>query len=190
MVLGSRPLQVFALCGALFHMANASMLGLVGQKLASQNAGQGIALTAASAVAAQAVMVPVAALAGARADAWGRKPLLLAAFAALALRGALYTFSDDAAWLIGVQLLDGVGAGLLGALYPVVVADLTRGTNRFNLCMGVFGLATGIGATLSTAAAGAIEELEETARLHLLLQGHRVRHLTPEQVDELRAKFG
>ena len=51
-VLGSRPLQVFALCGALFHMANASMLGLVGQKLASQNAGQGIALTAASAVAA------------------------------------------------------------------------------------------------------------------------------------------
>ena len=41
-----------------------------------------------------------------------------------------------------------------------------------------------------SAAAGAVEELEETARLHLLLQGHRVRHLTPEQVDELRARFG
>jgi 3-dehydro-4-phosphotetronate decarboxylase len=35
---------------------------------------------------------------------------------------------------------------------------------------------------------GAIEELEETARLFLLLQGHRVRHLTPEQVDELRTR--
>jgi len=36
---------------------------------------------------------------------------------------------------------------------------------------------------------GAIEELEETARLFLLLQGHRVRHLTPEQVDELRTRL-
>jgi MFS family permease len=87
------------------------MLGLVGQKLAQGNLGQGIALTATSAIAAQSVMVPVAALVGARADAWGRKPLLLAAFVALVLRGALYTLSDSTAWLIGVQLLDGVGAG-------------------------------------------------------------------------------
>lgn len=47
-----------------------------------------------------------------------------------------------------------------------------------------------VAGTSLSAAAGAIEELEETARLHLLLQGHRVRHLTPEQVDELRARFG
>ena len=47
-----------------------------------------------------------------------------------------------------------------------------------------------VAGTSLSAAAGAIEELEETARLRLLLQGHRVRHLTPEQVDELRAKFG
>ena len=90
-LLASKPLMIFALAGALFHMANASMLGLVGQKLSLLVPGQGIALTAASAIAAQTVMVPVAALAGARADIWGRKPLLLAAFLALALRGALYT---------------------------------------------------------------------------------------------------
>ncbi|WP_413788147.1 hypothetical protein [Streptomyces chartreusis] len=36
------------------------------------------------------------------------------------------------------------------------------------------------GATLEQAA-DAIEELEETARLHLLLRGHRTRPLTPEQ---------
>lgn len=47
-----------------------------------------------------------------------------------------------------------------------------------------------VAGTSLSAAAGAIEELEETARLHLLLQGHRVRYLTPEQVDELRARFG
>ena len=67
-------------------------------------------------------MVPTAALAGARADAWGRRPLLLAAFVALAVRGVLYTLFDHPVWLVGVQLLDGVGAGLIGALFPVVVA--------------------------------------------------------------------
>jgi ribulose-5-phosphate 4-epimerase/fuculose-1-phosphate aldolase len=36
------------------------------------------------------------------------------------------------------------------------------------------------------AAADAVEELEETARLHLVLQGHRTRPLTPEQADALR----
>ena len=47
-----------------------------------------------------------------------------------------------------------------------------------------------VAGTSLAAAAGAIEELEETARLHLLLQGHRTRPLTPAQVGELRAKFG
>nr|WP_246748219.1 MFS transporter [Methylobacterium sp. SD274] len=156
LLLSSRPLMVFATCGSLFHLANASMLGLVSQKLALQNVGQGIALTAASAIAAQSVMVPVAALAGARADAWGRKPLLLAAFVALALRGALYTFSDNTAWLITVQLLDGVGAGLIGALFPVVVADLTRGSGHFAAAQGVVGTVHGIGGVMSMALAGVL----------------------------------
>ena len=47
-----------------------------------------------------------------------------------------------------------------------------------------------VAGTSLAAASGAMEELEETARLFLMLQGHRVRHLTPEQVEELRAKFG
>lgn len=38
------------------------------------------------------------------------------------------------------------------------------------------------------AAADAVEELEETARLFLLLQGHRTRPLTAEQVADLRAR--
>ena len=47
-----------------------------------------------------------------------------------------------------------------------------------------------VAGTSLAAAGGAIEELEETARLHLLLQGHRVRMLTPAQVDDLRQRFG
>jgi MFS family permease len=156
MLLTSRPLLVFAGCGALFHLANAAMLGLVAQKLAVEHPGQGIAFTAACAITAQAVMVPTAALAGRRADVWGRKPLLLAAFAALALRGALYTVSDNPAWLLGVQLLDGVGAGLVGALFPVVVADLTRGSGHFNAAGGAVGTVHAVGGIVSGALAGEI----------------------------------
>jgi MFS family permease len=149
-------LLVFALAGALFHMANGSMLGLVAQKLALQNIGWGLALTAACAIAAQSVMVPCAALAGARADAWGRRPLLLAAFAALVLRGVLYTLWDHPAWLVGVQLLDGVGAGLIGALFPVVVADLVRGTGRFATAQGVVGTVHGLGGIIGGVLSGFI----------------------------------
>ena len=155
-LLGSRPLLVFAACGALFHLANACMLGLVSQKLALGNLGQGIALTAASAIVAQAVMVPVAALVGVRVDAWGRKPLLLAAFVALVLRGTLYTLSDERAWLIGVQLLDGIGAGLIGALFPIVVADLTRGSGHFAAAQGVVGTMHGIGSMMSMVLGGVL----------------------------------
>ncbi len=47
-----------------------------------------------------------------------------------------------------------------------------------------------VAGTSLSAASGAIEELEETARLYLLLQGRRVRFLTPEQVAELRRRPG
>jgi 3-dehydro-4-phosphotetronate decarboxylase len=44
------------------------------------------------------------------------------------------------------------------------------------------------GRTLA-AATDAIEELEETARLHLLLRGQQIAPLTPEQVAEVRKRF-
>jgi len=60
----------------------------------------------------------------------------LAGFAILPIRAVLYTFSDNSFWLIGVQILDGVGAGIFGALTPLVIADIMRGTGRYNLAQG------------------------------------------------------
>jgi len=156
-LLSNRALLIFAALMATFHLANAAMLPSVGQLLA-RVVGQDHAtsLIAVCIVAAQCVMVPVAMLVGARADAWGRKPMFLAAFGVLALRGALYTVSDSPYWLVGVQLLDGVGAGIFGALFPVVVADLTRGTGRFNVSQGAIATAQGLGAALSASLAGAV----------------------------------
>jgi len=151
-----RPLLIFAACAVLFHFANAAMLPLVGQKLALQDKNVGTTLMSACIVAAQIVMVPMAMLVGAKADAWGRTPLFLAALAILPIRGVLYTLSDNPYWLVGVQLLDGVGAGIYGAIFPVIVADLMRGTGRFNIAQGAIITAQGVGAALSTALAGLI----------------------------------
>jgi MFS family permease len=140
----------------LFHCANAAMLPLVGQRLALQDRNLGTSLMSVCIVAAQVVMVTMAMLVGRKADAWGRKPLFLAAFLILPIRGALYAVSDNPYWLVGVQLLDGVGAGLYGALFPIVVADLMQGTGRFNLAQGAAITAQEIGASLSMGVAGFI----------------------------------
>jgi len=155
-LLTCRPLLIFAICVALFHLANAAMLPLVGQKLALQDKNLGTSLMSACIAAAQLVMVPMALLVGARADRWGHKRFFLAALLILPLRAALYTLSDDKAWLVGVQLLDGVGAGIFGAIMPVIVADLMRGTGRFNVAQGAVITAQSIGAALSTALAGLV----------------------------------
>ena len=107
-------------------------------------------------IAAQLIMLPVALVVGHTAERIGRRPILLAGFAVLPVRALLYTVSNSAPWLIGVQLLDGIGAGILGAITPLVIADLMRGTGRYNLAQGAVATAQGIGASLSGLAAGVI----------------------------------
>jgi MFS family permease len=152
----SRPLVVFGLCVMLFHLANAALLPLVGQKLAAAYPQEATAMMSACIVAAQAVMLPIALLVGRTADSWGRKPLFLAGFAILPVRAVLYTLSDNSFWLVGVQVLDGVGAGIFGALTPLVIADIMRGTGRYNLAQGAIATVQGIGASLSGLGAGVI----------------------------------
>lgn len=153
-LLANRPLLLFAVCCALFHLANAAMLPLVSQKLSQINLHMATPLTSACIVAAQLVMVPMAWLVGSKADVWGRKPLLLMGFLILPLRGVLYTLSNDPYWLVAVQMLDGVGAGIFGALFPVIVKDLTQGTGRFNVSLGALSTVFGLGAALSNSLAG------------------------------------
>lgn len=155
-LLTCKPLLIFAVATVLFHFSNAAMLPLVGQKLALVNRELGTTLMSVCIVAAQLVMVPVAIATGKYADIVGRKPIFAVALGVLALRGALYPFSDNPYWLVGVQLLDGVGAGIFGALFPLVVADLTKGTGHFNISQGAIATAAGLGAALSAAVAGII----------------------------------
>jgi MFS family permease len=105
-------------------------------------------------VVPQLVVAGFAPWVGRVADSWGRRPLLFFCFAALAARGVLFAFVTDPYLVVAVQLLDGVCAATLGVVLPLVVADITRGTGRFNLGLGIVGSAVGIGAALSTTLAG------------------------------------
>lgn len=151
-----RTLATFAACALLYQFSNAPLLALAAQKLAIAHPDVATALTSACIIIAQVVMVPMAILVGRMADTWGRKPLFVLAFAVLPIRAILYTVSDHAAWLLGVQVLDGVGAGIFITLLPLLVADITRGTGRYNMSLGVVITVQGIGGSLSGLAVGLI----------------------------------
>ena len=84
------------------------------------------------------------------AQRWGRRPILLIGFAALPIRALLFIVVADPGLLVAVQLLDGVCAAVFGVLVPLTIADITRGTGRFNLAQGFVGTLAGVGASLST----------------------------------------
>jgi MFS family permease len=107
-------------------------------------------------VTTQLTITLLAASAGRAAGSWGRKPLLLMGFGALPIRGVLYSLTNSLYLLVGIQVLDGIGAGIFGVVSVLVIADLTRGTGRFNLTLGAIATAVGIGAALSQTIAGAI----------------------------------
>jgi MFS family permease len=82
--------------------------------------------------------------------------VFLAGFAVLPIRGLLYTLTDSPAWLISNQILDGIGAGIFGVAALLVMADLTRGTGRFNFAQGIVATAIGLGAAASNFLTGLI----------------------------------
>jgi predicted MFS family arabinose efflux permease len=153
-MLRHRPLLVLAGGLALFHFANAPILLLLGLELEQRQPATVTLYMSTAIVAAQLVSIPVALLVGARADRWGRKPLLLLGFAALPLRALLYAVTDHPAWIVAGQALDGISLGTLDALLALILADIMRGTGRYNAARGVVGTVQGIGGSASNVVAG------------------------------------
>jgi MFS family permease len=168
-LLECKPLLIFTAAITLFHFANAAMLPLLGEKLAQSNKGAETLFMAACIITAQIVMVPMAMLVGRKADAWGRKPIFLVGFAVLPIRGILYTLTQDPYALVSIQILDGIGAGIFGALFFIVIADLTKGTGRYNLAQGAASACWGLGAALSNSVAGFIVDMAGYSAAFLFL---------------------
>ncbi len=151
-----RPLVIFLFCAVMFHFANAAMLPLLGEMLAQGRGRSSMLFMSACVVTTQLVVTLIASWSGRVAGTWGRKPILLIAFAVLPIRGILYTLTSNTELLVAIQIMDGIGAGIFGVVSVLVIADLTRGTGRFNLTLGAITTAVGIGAALSQFIAGSI----------------------------------
>lgn len=156
-VLESPPLLALAAAIVLFHLGNAAMLPLYGLAVVATRADPFLTV-AATVVVAQAVMI-VASLAALRiAQTRGNWLVILIAFTALPVRGLLAAGVITTWGVIPVQILDGVGAGLLSVAVPGMVARLLDGTGHINVGQGALMAAQGIGAALSPLLGGFMAE--------------------------------
>jgi MFS family permease len=153
-MLRNRRLLTLAACIFLFQLANAAMLPLMGSILTIRASEWASTLVATCIVVPQLIVAGFAPSIGRIADSWGRRPLLCLCFAALATRGVLFALVTTPHLIVVVQAFDGVSAVVLGVTLPLIVADITRDTGRFNLGLGIVGSAVGIGAAFSTTLAG------------------------------------
>jgi predicted MFS family arabinose efflux permease len=150
-------LHVFAVACVLFQMANAALLPVALSGLTHRGDAPGY-LVSATIVVPQMIAALIAPWAGGLAQRIGRRPVLMAGFAAVPLRALLLAVLPGALPLAVLQALDGVSAAVFGMMLPLIAADLTQRTGYLNLAIGALGLASGLGATFSTVIAGWIAD--------------------------------
>lgn len=149
-----RRVRVLFAATALFHLANAPVMPLVGLYIARLNGTD--TQVAAVVLVAQLVMIPVALAAGKLSDRWGRKPVFAIGFIVLPLRILLYSFTSDPRMLVALQALDGIGAGIYGVVIVAMCADLTRDHGGFNSLQGVIATALSVGGVVGPLVAGLV----------------------------------
>jgi MFS family permease len=153
-----RPLLIFAGSLLLLQLANAAMLPLMAGVVTARSSQWATVLIAACIIVPQAIVALLSPSVGVKAQSWGRRPLLLIGFGALAVRGLLFATVHDPYLLVVVQLFDGITASVFAVMVPLIVADVAFGSGHFNLAQGVVGTATGIGASLSNGLAGFVSD--------------------------------
>ena len=153
-----RSLLIFAGSVLLLQLANAAMLPLMAGVVTTRSSQWAPVLIAACIIVPQAIVALASPWVGRKSQIWGRRPLLLLGFAALAIRGLLFAVVGDPYLLVAVQVFDGVTAAVFAVMVPLIVADVAFGSGHFNLAQGIVGTATGIGASLSTVLAGYVSD--------------------------------
>ncbi len=157
-LLQSKELMVLGATLTLFHLGNAAMLPLLGQAGVAHNGSDPSALTAGTIIVAQTTMVPMALLAARLAEQRGYWTVFLLALIALPIRGVTASLATGPWGLAPVQILDGIGAGILGVAVPGLVARILAGTGHVNAGLGAVMTLHGIGAALSTTVGGVVAQ--------------------------------
>lgn len=159
-VLKDPILLLFILICFTFHLSNGTVLPLVMQTLAIANGGTGILMSGFCIIIAQTFMVLSAHICGKYSGIYGRKGLFLLGLMSVPIRCAILTallrIKDSVGEstildmiILSTQVLDGVGAGIFGTMYVLVTSDISGGTGRFSLTLGLTTAAMSIGGTVS-----------------------------------------
>jgi MFS family permease len=172
-VLADRRLLVFAACTMLFTLANSAMLPIASVGITKEAGSEANLIIAGAIVLPQVIVALLSPPVGRLAEQRGRRLVLLLGFGILPLRGLLLALMPPPLAVLPIQALDGIAAASLGVMVPLVVSDIAARSGHFNLCLGFVGLAIGVGATISTVAAGWIADRfgEPAAFLALALVG-------------------
>jgi MFS family permease len=159
----NRTLLVFTLVVFFFNFSNSAVLPLVMQSLQVKDAQAGLLLSGMSIMLGQACMAYFAKLVGDLSPYYGRKHLCLLALSSLTMRCFLLTLlailqDQVKTWtgvvmfkflILSTQLLDSIGMGIFGTLHIIVTNDISGGTGRFSLMMGITTGAMCLGGTAS-----------------------------------------
>lgn len=155
-LLRNRALLALLACVALFQLGNASLLPLAATKFAHEAAKHADLISAAAVIGPQLLAALISPKIGRAAQDHGRRIVLLIGLAAVPLRAAVFAMDGPISVMLLAQLLDGIGAAVIGVMIPLIVADITHHGGRFNFTLGLTGLAGYLGAMVSTSASGAI----------------------------------
>lgn len=170
----------------LFHLGNAAMLPMTGQKideLSHKNdtwveipgVGEvdGAVGVSVASVIAEGTAIPLTFMAGKLADrpGWGRRRVALVGFTALPIRGCLLALVNNIYGLLAIQFLDGLGGAVVGMIPIMMMQDLTDGTGRFSSMQGGIASALGLGTAVSQIIAGEIAEFFGFAPMFYSLAG-------------------
>jgi len=144
-----------------FHLSNGTVLPLVMQTLAISNGRTGLLMSGMCIIIAQVFMVLSAKICGDYSGIYGRKTIYLVGLFSVPIRCLIlfallnFTVAGEIMpnWieflLLSTQILDGVGAGVFGTMYILVTSDISGGTGRFSLSLGLTAAAQSIGGTVS-----------------------------------------
>src|SRR5207253_4758635 len=105
-----KPLLIFAGSILLLQLANAAMLPIMAGVVTTRSSQWAPVLIAACIIVPQAIVALMSPAVGRKAQAWGRRPVLLIGFAALAIRGLLVATVPDPYLLVAVHAFGGMPA--------------------------------------------------------------------------------
>lgn len=152
-LVSNKGLILLAVTLMIFHFGNAPISRLIAQDFSIQ-LGTPFRTTAIIAGVAQLSMIAMALLAPYLIRRFGLATVFVIALMALPIRGAIAGSFGSYAVIFPVQILDGVGAGLIGIATPIAAERILSGTGRFNVGLAAVMTVQGIGASLSNVVAG------------------------------------